>query len=114
MQWHEGPPNFPERGDRIKRIREHICDQGLAARCRILRPAEATRAELSLCHEERYLDSLRAGETEFVQRDMYGSDHAQMAAQLACGCAIAAAVAVAPPGGDDVTVGEVVMTYVHC
>ena len=56
-------------------------------------PPPATRAELSLCHEGPYLDSLESGSLEFVQRDMYISDHAQLSSQLACGCAIAAAMA---------------------
>jgi hypothetical protein len=102
MQWHVGPANFPERGDRIARVREQLGAEGLAARCRIVPIVRANRALLETCHAPRYLDSLEAGGGEFVQRDMYDSPHATLAAQLACGGAVAAALAVAPPGDEEV------------
>jgi acetoin utilization deacetylase AcuC-like enzyme len=95
MQWHTGPVNFPERGDRVAAVRAHLDKLGLLARCRLLPFAAAEDGDLLSCHELAYIESVRGQSTEYMQSDMYMGPSSDLAGRLSCGAVVGAARAVA-------------------
>jgi acetoin utilization deacetylase AcuC-like enzyme len=90
---HVAPREHPERPERLAAIESLLAERGLSARCIPVAARPATRAELELAHDPRFLDELEAtvrgaGESGWLDPDTFYSPGTWTATLLAAGATV--------------------------